>query len=76
MSSKGYLKKLPYSRVIVPDSETGTYAAKIPEFPGCFAEGKTPGEAYENLEKAAESWIEAALEMGQEIPLPDILQVK
>lgn len=64
-----YLKKA-YSRVVIPDEDTGTYTAQILEFPGCLAEGKTIRQAYERLEKAAASWIEAALELGQEIPLP------
>lgn len=67
-TAKEYLKE-PYSRVLVPESD-GTYSADILEFPGCFAEGKTPNEAYANLERVAESWIEAALEQGQEIPAP------
>jgi predicted RNase H-like HicB family nuclease len=64
-----YLKK-PYSRIVVPDEESGTYTAQIIEFPGCIAEGRSPQEAYENLENVALSWIETALEMGQEIPPP------
>ena len=67
-TAKEYLKE-PYSRVLVPEID-GTYSADILEFPGCFAEGRTPDEAYANLEKVAESWIEAALEQGQEIPAP------
>lgn len=67
-TAKEYLKE-PYSRVLVPEAD-GTYSADILEFPGCFAEGRTPDEAYANLEKVAESWIEAALEQGQEIPAP------
>jgi len=67
-TAKEYLRK-PYSRVLIPE-EDGTYSADILEFPGCFAEGKTPNEAYTNLERVAESWIEAALEQGQEIPEP------
>ncbi len=67
-TAKDYLKE-PYSRVLVPESD-GTYSADILEFPGCFADGKTPNEAYANLERIAESWIEAALEQGQEIPAP------
>jgi predicted RNase H-like HicB family nuclease len=67
-TAKEYLKE-PYSRVLVPESD-GTYSADILEFPGCFAEGRTLDEAYANLEKVAESWIEAALEQGQEIPAP------
>jgi predicted RNase H-like HicB family nuclease len=64
-----FLKK-PYTRTLIPDNETGTYTAQILEFPGCVAQGNTPAEAYGRLEAAAESWIEAALEMGQEIPEP------
>lgn len=68
-SPEEYLKK-PYSRVVIPDEESNTYTAQILEFPGCITEGKTPQEAYERLEKVASSWIEAALGMGQNIPLP------
>jgi predicted RNase H-like HicB family nuclease len=64
-----YLKK-PYTRALIPDEESGTFTARIIEFPGCVAEGATASEAYERLEAAAESWIEAALEMGQDIPPP------
>lgn len=64
-----YLKK-PYARVLVPDE--GVYVAEILEFPGCFAEGETPNEAYRNLEDAAKAWIESSLERGLEIPPPSI----
>jgi antitoxin HicB len=67
--ASGYLKK-PYTRALIPDEESGTFTARIIEFSGCVAEGATASEAYERLEAAAESWIEAALEMGQAIPLP------
>src|SRR3990170_1152227 len=59
----------PYSRVLVPDS-SGRYFAEVLEFPGCFSEGNTPGEAMENLNQAMEAWIEAALDTGQAIPDP------
>lgn len=64
-----FLKK-PYTRVLIPDEESGTFTARVVEFPGCLAQGASPAEAYERLEAAAESWIEAALEMQQEIPPP------
>ena len=60
----------PYSRVLTPDEESGTYTARIQEFPGCVAQGDSPAEAYENLEQAARSWIVAAQDLGQEIPPP------
>jgi len=64
------LLKKPYTRVLIPDEESGAFVAKIIEFPGCIAQGNSPAEAYERLEAAAESWIEAAMEMKQEIPPP------
>jgi predicted RNase H-like HicB family nuclease len=67
-----YLKS-PYARILMPGTD-GTYSAEILEFPGCFAQGKTPAEAYANLEEAARSWIAAALEHEQEIPNPTINQ--
>ncbi len=68
-SPNEYLKK-PYLRVVIPDEDSGTYTAQILEFPGCITEGETPQEAYERLENVALSWIEAALDMEQDIPLP------
>lgn len=68
LSPETYLKK-PYSRILTPEEEGG-FSAEILEFPGCFAEGETASEAYEALERTARSWVEAALEQGQEIPEP------
>jgi len=68
MSAAEYLR-LPYSRMVMPESD-GSYRAEIIEFPGCLAIGETDVEALQALTDAAESWIEAALEMGQAIPMP------
>jgi predicted HicB family RNase H-like nuclease len=68
-SPRDYLKE-PYSRVVIPDEESGTYTAQLLEFPGCIAEGDSVQEAYERLEKAALNWIEAALGLGQDVPPP------
>ncbi len=66
-----YLKE-PYSRILIPDEESSTFTAEILEFPGCIAQGNTPQEAYERLEETAKAWIEAALELGQEVPPPSV----
>jgi predicted RNase H-like HicB family nuclease len=63
--------KAPYSRVLIPNDD-GTYSAEILELHGCYAQGDTPNEAIQNLEAAAQDWIEAALAMGQVIPEPSI----
>lgn len=73
-SPEEYLKQ-PYSRVLIPDVKSGTFAAEVLEFPGCTSQGDTPQEAYELLEEAAKSWIEAALDLGQEIPPPGLVHV-
>ena len=57
----------PYARIIVPDDQGG-YAAQVLEFPGCFADGESPEEAYNNLEEVAESWVESALAQGFPVP--------
>jgi predicted RNase H-like HicB family nuclease len=67
-STRDILNK-PYARMLIRD-EDGTYTAEILEFPGCYAEGDTPTEAIDDLEKAAAAWIEAAAKQKQEIPDP------
>ena len=66
--ARQYLSE-PYARVVVPDPDGG-FAARIQEFPGCFAEGESPEQAYENLESAAQAWIEACLDTGVRVPPP------
>jgi predicted RNase H-like HicB family nuclease len=62
--------KEPYLRALIYDDESHTYTAEISEFPGCIAQGETPQKAHDRLELVAKSWLEAALELGQEIPKP------
>lgn len=59
----------PYSRLLVGEKDGG-FSARIIEFSGCFAQGRSAAEAAANLEVAAESWVEAALEDGCDIPEP------
>jgi predicted RNase H-like HicB family nuclease len=61
--------KQPYSRVLRP-AEEGGYTAEVLEFPGCVTQGETLEEAYANLEDAARGWLEAVIELGQNVPDP------
>jgi len=61
--------KQPYSRVLRP-AEEGGYTAEILEFPGCVTQGETLEETYANLEDAARGWLEAVIELGQNVPDP------
>lgn len=63
-----YLKE-PYARILIPE-EDGRFSAEVLEFPGCYSQGDSVGEAFANLEKAAIAWIEVCLAQGQEIPPP------
>ena len=68
-NAKDYLLQ-PYSRVVIPDPETKTFAAYIAEFPGCVAQGKSLTDALTQLEEVAEEWIDASLRAGHKIPEP------
>jgi len=69
MTPKEYLQQ-PYARIVIPLEAEGGFHAELLEFFGCFAQGETAEEAYTNLEKSAEAWIENALAEGHEIPKP------
>lgn len=64
--------KLAYRIVIEPLSkgDGGGYFATAPDLPGCMSDGETPEEALINVQDAILSWIEAATELGREVPQP------
>jgi RNA polymerase sigma-B factor len=64
--------ELPYSVAVHAEREgdESRWTASVEELPGCAAQGRTPDEAVELLRSAMESWIDAALAQGREIPLP------
>lgn len=51
----------------------GSYTATHPELPGCVGTGLTMSEALFNLNKARDTWIEAAVKIGRPVPPPHIL---
>lgn len=69
MTPEDYLK-LPYTYILVWDEDTQTWAGKVKELPGCFAQGDS-WEIMWILRFAARDWIAAALDLGQEIPAPE-----
>src|SRR5271157_1644418 len=44
--------------------------AKVPELPGCAADGKTNKETLTNVEIISQEWIETAKELGRPNPAP------
>ncbi len=71
-SPRDYLK-LPYARILIREDD-GRFSAEILEFPGCYSQGSSAEDAFENLERAAAAWIEACQKLGQEIPPPSANQ--
>jgi RNA polymerase sigma-B factor len=64
--------ELPYTVAVQSerDGEVARWVATVEELPGCAAQGQTPDDAVELLRGAMQSWIEAALAQGREIPVP------
>jgi antitoxin HicB len=59
----------PYARVLIRNDD-GRSRALILDVRGCGADGATPDEAIDDLDKAASSWIQVALMQNDRIPKP------
>lgn len=64
---------LPYRMEIVEDPDEGGFVVSYPDLPGCISCGETIESALINAADAKKSWLEAALEEGIPIPLPNTL---
>ena len=69
MVSPAEYLKLPYARVLTPESD-GSFRAEILEFAGCVTSASESTEALKKLEVVAADWIEAAAARGQLVPEP------
>lgn len=59
-----------YELVIWWSDEDDTFLVEVPELPGCMADGQTYEEAIANIQTVMAEWIEAAKELGREVPTP------
>lgn len=66
------MTRLEYAVVITPlsDEDGGGFLATVPDLAGCMSDGETPEEALTNIQDAIGAWIEAARDVGHEIPKP------
>ncbi len=62
---------LPYDMLIEIDEGKEGYVASYPALPGCVTCGSTIEEAARNAEDAKRAWLEAAIEDGISLPIPD-----
>jgi antitoxin HicB len=66
------MNRLRYTVTIKPlePADGGGYVAFVPDLPGCMSDGETPEEALANIRDAILVWMEAARDVGHEIPEP------
>jgi len=67
-----YYMSLPYTIAII--AEKRGYFAEIEELPGCMTEGDSIEETFQHIKEAQELWLEEALKIGREVPLPREIQ--
>jgi predicted RNase H-like HicB family nuclease len=51
-------------KVLIHPAEEGGYWAEVPALRGCYSQGETLEEVYENIREAIEGWLEVA---GEEV---------
>jgi predicted RNase H-like HicB family nuclease len=51
-------------KVVLEPSDEGGYTVYVPCLPGCISEGDTIEEALQNIEEAAELYLEPVMESG------------
>jgi antitoxin HicB len=59
-----------YRLELYRDPEDESWAAEVPDLPGCLAGGRSPAEAIDRAEDAIAAWIEAAVADGLPVPPP------
>lgn len=62
--------KFKYEIIIYWSKDDKAFIAEVPELPGCMSDGKTYGEALQNVEVIIAEWIETAKSEGRTIPQP------
>ena len=68
-----YYLSLRYRIELVPEDD-GSWAAVIPDLPGCLGAGDTIVEALEMLEDAKAGWLASRLKHGDPIPEPQVAE--
>jgi predicted RNase H-like HicB family nuclease len=66
------MSRLQYAVLVEPLSaeDGGGFLATVPDLPGCMSDGATPEEAIANVQDAITVWIEAANDLGHDVPAP------
>ena len=55
-------------RVIIEQDEDGVFVAEVPSLPGCVTQGRTRGEALENIKDAIAAYLSSLRKRGEPVP--------
>ena len=61
---------IKYELIIYWSEDDEAYIVEVPELPGCMADGRTYNEAIQNALIVIEEWIDTAIELGRDVPVP------
>jgi antitoxin HicB len=64
LATKGYRIEL------YQDADDDSWAAEVPDLPGCVAAASSPGDAITAVVDAIDAWIDTALALGHAVPPP------
>lgn len=56
---------MKYTMIITWSDEDNCYIVKVPDLPGCMADGKTYDEAVQNAQVVIKEWLETAEMLGR-----------
>jgi len=69
-------KDLKYHMQICWSEEDDAFLVKVPDLPGCMADGPTDESAIENAVVVTNLWIESAESSGEAVPQPTKVDVQ
>jgi len=70
LSGRADQNMIKYEVIIYWSEEDQAFIAKVPELPGCMADGPTYQDALASAEMVIQEWLDTAREMGRPIPKP------
>lgn len=59
-----------YEVILYWSEEDSAFIARVPELPGCMADGQTYQEAIAHVEAAIQDWTATAARLGRSAPEP------
>ncbi len=64
------INSLSYEVIIYWSKDDNVFVAEVLELPGFMAEGGTQNTALENVQEIMKQWIDTAISLGRNIPVP------